>query len=56
MYLDGVNCFSGVTVSVLASRAVDGGFEFLSDQTKDYIISICASKEKKQILVCSELR
>jgi hypothetical protein len=48
-------------VSVLASSAVDRGFEPRSDQTKDYNIGICcfsakhtALKRKKQRLVGSE--
>ena len=32
---------NGVTDSVLASNAVDHGFEPRSDQTKDYAICIC---------------
>ena len=35
------NRIGGVMVSVLASRAVDRGFESRSGQTKDYAIDIC---------------
>ena len=35
------NCIGGVMVSVLASSAVDRGFEPRSGQTKDYKIGIC---------------
>ena len=44
-------------VSVLASSAVDGGFEPRSRQNKDDIIGICCFStimEKEQILVGSE--
>ena len=40
------NCIDGVIVSVLASSAVDRGFEPLSGQTKDYKISICCFSTK----------
>jgi hypothetical protein len=36
-----MNHISGVMVSVLASNAVDSGFEPRSGQTKDYEIGIC---------------
>ena len=35
------NPIGGVMVNVLASSAVDHGFEPQSDQTKDYKIDIC---------------
>jgi hypothetical protein len=41
-----VNCIGGVMVSVLASRAVDRGFEPLSGQTKDYKFCICCFSAK----------
>ena len=37
-------------VSVLASNAVDRGFEPRSDQTKDYKISICCFSAKQAAL------
>jgi hypothetical protein len=40
----------GVMVSVLASRAVDRGFEPLSGQTKDYNIGICCFSAKHAAL------
>ena len=52
------NRIGGVMVSVLASSAVDHGFEPGSGQTKDYEIGICCfsanHKEKEHILVGSE--
>ena len=36
----------GVMVSVLASSAVDRGFESCSGQTKDYYIGICCFSAK----------
>jgi hypothetical protein len=41
-------------VSMLASSAVDHGFEPWSGKTKDYSISICGIKEKEQRLVGSK--
>ena len=41
---------SGVIVSVLASSAVDCGFESRSGQTKDYKISICCFSTKQTAL------
>jgi hypothetical protein len=38
-----LNCIDGVMVSVLASSAVDCGFEPRSGQTKGYKIGIAAS-------------
>ena len=56
-----LNRIGGVMVSVLASNAVDRGFEPWSGQTKDSNIDICCFsakhatiKEKEQILVGSE--
>ena len=40
----------GVMVSVLASSAVDRGFEPRSDQTKDYKIGICCFSAKHEAL------
>ena len=37
-------------VSVLASSAVDGGFEPPSGQTKDYVIGICCFSAKHTAL------
>jgi hypothetical protein len=36
-----MDCISGIMVSMLASSAVDRGFEPRSGQTKDYKIGIC---------------
>jgi hypothetical protein len=36
-------------VSVLASSAVDRGFELRADQTKDYKIGMCKDQETVQI-------
>ena len=44
------NRISGVMVSVLASGAVDFGFEPQSDQTKDYNIGICCFSSKHTAL------
>ena len=41
---------SGVMVSVLASSAVDRGFEPRSGQTKDYAIGICCFSAKHAAL------
>jgi hypothetical protein len=41
-----INCIGGVMVSVLASSAVDCGFEPRSGQTKDYEIGICCFSAK----------
>jgi hypothetical protein len=56
-----MNRIGGVMVSVLASSAVDRGFEPRSGQTKDYNIGICclsakhaALRRKEQRLVDSE--
>jgi hypothetical protein len=56
-----INRIDGVMVSVLASRAVYGGFNFRSGPIKDYEIGICgfsakhtALQEKEQRLVDSE--
>ena len=40
------NCIGGIMVSVIASSAVDRGFEPRSDQTKDYKIGICCFSAK----------
>ena len=39
-------CISGIIVSVLASSAVDCGFEPRSGKTKDYKIGICCISAK----------
>jgi hypothetical protein len=45
------NCIGGgVMVSVLASSAVDRGFEYWSGQTKDYKIGICCFSAKHAAL------
>ena len=44
------NCIGGVIVSVLASSAVDHGFESWSGQTKDYKIGICRFSAKHAAL------
>ena len=44
------HCIGGVMVSVLASSAVDRGFEPRSDQTKDYKIGICCFSAKHAAL------
>jgi hypothetical protein len=41
-----MNRIGGVMVSVLASSAVDRGFEPWSGQTKDYKIGICCFSAK----------
>ena len=40
------NRIGSVMVSVLAARAVDGGFERRSGQTKDYTIGMCCFSAK----------
>jgi hypothetical protein len=40
------NCIGGVRVNVLASNAVDRGFEPRSSQTKDFYIGICCFSSK----------
>jgi hypothetical protein len=44
------NRISGVMVSVLASNAVDRGFEPWSDKTKDYKIGMCCFSVKHTAL------
>ena len=44
------DCICDVMVSVLASIAVDGGFELWSGQTKDYKIGICCFSAKHETL------
>ena len=44
------HCIGGVMVSVLASSAVDRGFEPRSGQTKDYKIGICCFSAKHAAL------
>ena len=48
--VDAVNQISGVMVSVLASSAVDRGFEPQSGQTKDFKIGICCFSAKHAAL------
>ena len=45
-----MNRIGGVMVSVLASSAVDRGFEHRSGQTKDYKIGICCFSAKHAAL------
>ena len=49
-YLKGRNSIGGVMVSVLASGAVDRGFELRSGQTKDYTIGIYCFSAKHAAL------
>jgi hypothetical protein len=44
------NRIGGVMVSVLASSAVDRGYEPQSDQTKDYKLGICCFYAKHTLL------
>ena len=50
------NRICGVMVSVLASNAVDRGFESWSGQTKDYKIDICCFSAKHATLRANEQR
>jgi hypothetical protein len=45
-----LNCIGGVLFSVLASNAIDHGFNPRSGQTKDYKISICCFLAKHAAL------
>ena len=45
-----MNNIGGVMVSMLASSAVDRGFEPISGQYKDYIIGICCFSAKQAAL------
>ena len=49
-YLQTMNRIGGVIVNVLASSAVDHGFELRSGQTKDYKIGICCFSTKHAAL------
>ena len=49
VFLFVANHIGGVMVSVLASSAVDRGFEPQSDQTKDYEIDICCFSAKNAL-------
>ena len=49
-YQQHVNRIGGVMVSVLASSAVDHGFQLRSGQTKDYEICICCLSAKHALL------
>jgi len=44
------DCIGGAMVSMLASSAVDHGFEARSGQTKDYKIGICCFSAKQAAL------
>ena len=44
------NCIGGIMVSMLASSAVDVGFEPWSGQTKDHKIGICCISAKHAAL------
>jgi hypothetical protein len=48
-HTDVVNRIGSVIVSVLASSAVDRGFEPRSGQTKDYEIGICCFSAKHAV-------
>jgi len=48
--LKGHNRIGDVMVSVLASSAVDRGFEPRSDQARDYKIGICRFYAKHEVL------
>ena len=48
--LDKRNRFGGVMVNMLASNAVDRGFEPRSGQTKDFKIAICCFSSKHAAL------
>ena len=48
--LDKRNRFGGVMVNMLASNAVDRGFETRSGQTKDFKIDICCFSAKHAAL------
>ena len=50
MELVHVNRIGGVMVSMLASSAVDRGFEPWSGQTKDYEIGLCCFSTKHAVL------
>ena len=49
-YLIHHNRIGGVIIIVLASSAVDRGFELRSGQTKDYKIGICCFSAKQPTL------
>ena len=49
-FLQRLNHIGGVMVSVLASSAVDRGFEPWSGQTKDYKIGMCCFSAKHAAL------
>ena len=46
-----LNRIGGVIISVLASSAVDGGFESRSGHTKDYKIGMCCFSTKQAALM-----
>ena len=50
VYTFGDNRIGGVMVSVLASNAIDRGFEPISGQTKDYKMGICCFAAKHTAL------
>ena len=49
-YQQHVNRIGGVMVSVLASSAVNHGFQLRSGQTKNYEICICCLSDKHALL------
>jgi hypothetical protein len=49
-FIQNGNRIGGVMISVLASSAVDRGFEHRSGQTKDYTIGICCFSAKHAAL------
>ena len=49
-YQQHVNRIGGVMVSVLASSAVNHGFQLRSGQTKNYEICICCLSDKRALL------
>ncbi len=50
MYINLVNRIGGVLLGVLASSAVDRGFEPRSGQAKDYDVGICCFSAKHAVL------
>ena len=50
LYANLENHIGGVMVSVLASSAVDRGFELRTDQTKDYKFGVCCFFERHAAL------
>jgi hypothetical protein len=50
LFLTYITRIGGIMLSVLASSAVDSGFESRSDEIKDYKISICCLSAKHAAL------